>query len=106
MASSSIKTTSVTKNTIGNILGVLSIIIALTMTLLIVNFLSGFIEIKDLQGLPILVPAFVAPFSAACGIIGYFLNRGKISLFGIIFNIILFLVPFVYMILGTLFLGV
>jgi len=106
MVNSNIETRNGTKGTIGNTLGGISIGVALIMALFIVNFLTGFIDFKKLEGMPILIPIFLAPFSGACGFIGYYLNKGKLSLFGIIFNIIMFLVPFVYMILGTLIFGV
>lgn len=105
MAHSSIEKTSSTKNAIGNALGTISVAVAVIMALFIINFLTGFIEFKDLQGMPILVPLFVAPISGACGIIGYYLNKGKLSLWGIIVNIVMFLVPFAYFILGTLIFG-
>ena len=89
-----------------SILGGISVAFAVVLAALVLNFLTGLIPLDKLQGLPIVMPLVLAPIGAIIGFIGYRISKGKLSLWGIIFNIVMFLVPIFYNILGTLIFGV
>lgn len=93
------------KNTL---LGKISIGIAV---LLIIVFMNEFIQIipthkTKLQGILILLPIVVSPIGAILGLLPLRKNKDVIAKWGVILNIILFLCPILYMILGTLIFGV
>ncbi|MGF9772953.1 hypothetical protein ABEX30_10935 [Priestia aryabhattai] len=90
----------------GSVLGGISIAFAVVLAALVLNFLIGLISLDKLEGLPIVMPLVLAPIGAIIGFIGYRINKCKLSLFGIIFNILIFLVPIFYNIFGTLIFGV
>jgi len=85
-----------------SILGGISVAFAVVLAALVLNFLTGLIPLDKLQGLPIVMPLVLAPIGAIIGFIGYRISKGKLSLWGIIFNIVMFLVPIFYNIFGTL----
>lgn len=87
------------------ILGLISIFIPTVLTVLIINFLFDIVSLK-IQGLPIIMPFVLCPIGAVFGFIGYRINKDKIALVGIIFNIVLFIFPILYHVLGTLIGGV
>lgn len=86
-------------------LGVLSILFPIVLGLLILNFFTDIIPLEKIQGLPVLMPLFLYPFGAVIGFLGYKRNRDTLSLVGIIANVVLFLFPIFYHILGTLIMG-
>lgn len=88
-----------------SILGVLSILFPIVLGLLIVNFFTDIIPLEKIQGLPVLMPLFVCPIGAVIGFLGYKRSRDTLSLVGIIANVVLFLFPVFYHILGTLIMG-
>ncbi|QJX80369.1 hypothetical protein FDZ14_30240 (plasmid) [Priestia megaterium] len=89
--------------------GSISIIYFIINTLLIVNFFTEVVDggnlFGELEGMPILAPAFLAPIAVVPSIFGYTTKKDKLCLWGIILCSILFLFPFAYMILGTLIFG-
>lgn len=89
-----------------SVLGGISIAFAVVLAALVLNFLTGLIPLDKLEGLPIVMPLVLAPIGAIIGLIGYRINKCKLSLWGIIFNIVMFLVPIFYNIFGTLMFGV
>ncbi|MED3881943.1 hypothetical protein [Priestia megaterium] len=89
-----------------SILDEISISFAVVLAALVLNFLTGLISLNKLEGLPIVMPLVLAPIGAIIGLIEYRINKYKLSLFGIIFNILMFLVPIFYNIFGTLIFGV
>jgi ABC-type polysaccharide/polyol phosphate export permease len=89
-----------------SVLGGISIGFAVILAVLALNFLTGLILLDKLEGLPIVMPLVLAPIGAIIGLIGYRINKCKLSLWGIIFNILMFLVPIFYNIFGTLIFGV
>jgi ABC-type polysaccharide/polyol phosphate export permease len=86
-------------------LGVLSILFPIVLGLLILNFFTDIIPLEKIQGLPVLMPLFVCPIGAVIGFLGYKRSRDTLSLVGIIANVVLFLFPVFYHILGTLIMG-
>ncbi|WP_456364512.1 hypothetical protein [Priestia aryabhattai] len=89
-----------------SVLGGISIAFAVVLAALVLNFLTGLIPMDKLQGLPIVMPLVLGPIGAIIGFVGYRMNKDKLSLWGIILNIVMFLVPIVYNIVGTLVSGV
>lgn len=84
-----------------SILGGLSIAVAAVLAALVINFFTDIIPLKELEGLPLFMPIPLAPIGAVLGFVGYRAFRDKLSLWGIISNIILFLVPVLYLNIGT-----
>ncbi|MEN1938931.1 hypothetical protein AAIE21_26260 [Paenibacillus sp. 102] len=103
MANSSVEVKKQGKN---SILGGISITIAVILAALVINFLTGLVPLEKIQGLPMIMPFPIAPIGAIIGFIGYRMNKDKLSLWGIILNIVMFLVPIVYNIVATLLFGV
>ncbi|WP_350301393.1 hypothetical protein [Peribacillus frigoritolerans] len=81
--------------------GLISVLIPSVLTLLIINFLFDIVSLK-IQGMPLVFPFILCPIGAIFGFVGYKMNRDKLSLAGIIFNIILFLFPILYNIVAIL----
>lgn len=52
------------------------------------------------------MPFIIAPIGAIIGFVGYRMNKDTWSLWGIILNIVMFLVPIVYNVVAILFFGV
>ena len=88
-----------------SVLGGISIALATIFAALVINFLTGFVPFEKIQGLPMIMPLPLAPIGAILGFIGYRMSKDKLSLWGIILNIAMFLVPIVYNIVATLIFG-
>ncbi|MGG4265885.1 hypothetical protein [Peribacillus simplex] len=84
--------------------GLISILIPSVLTLLIINFLFDIFSLK-IQGMPLVFPFILCPIGAILGFVGHQMRRDKLSLVGIIFNIILFLFPILFNIVATITLG-
>ncbi|MDQ0159482.1 hypothetical protein [Alkalibacillus salilacus] len=89
-----------------SLLGVVSTIIPFVLLVLIINFFLGLVPIDKIQGLPLIFPIILCPIGAIIGFVSYRLHKDKLSLIGIVFNIILFLFPIVYHVFGILAFGV
>ncbi|GAB6254542.1 MULTISPECIES: hypothetical protein [Peribacillus] len=76
-------------------LGLISILIPTVLTILIINFLFDIVSLK-IQGMPLVFPFLVCPIGAIIGFVGYKMNRNKLPLVGLVFNIILFVFPILY----------
>ena len=90
------------------LLGKISIGIAIILVLVISNEFIQFFPTHEtkLQGALILSPSFIAPIGVILGLIPLRKNKDNLAKWGVILNIILFLFPILYMILGTLIGGV
>ncbi|MFD2705847.1 hypothetical protein [Salibacterium lacus] len=88
------------------ITGVVSVGIPLLLLFLILNFFSGLIPMDNMQGLPVILPIFLCPIGAVIGFVSYRLYKDKWSLIGIVFNIVMFLFPILYHVIGTVIFGV
>ena len=85
---------------------IVSLVISSILLLLFINVFLDVIPLYDtIQGLPLILPAFIAPIGIIIGAIGYSNFKNRLGLFGLVSNIIMFLLPFVYMIGGTLIFG-
>lgn len=83
-----------------SILGFLSVLIPSVLTVFIINFLFEIVPLK-IQGLPIVLPFIVCPVGAILGFFSYTINRNKLALFGLIFNIVLFIFPVLFNVIAT-----
>ena len=94
------------KFTIQKLLIILSLVISSSLFLLFMNTFLGVIPLNEsIQGLPLLLPFFIAPVGIIIGLIGYLNLRNKLGVFGLVSNVVMFLLPFIYMIGGTLLFG-
>jgi hypothetical protein len=89
-------------------LGKISIGIAIILLLVIGNEFTQVFPTHQtkLQGGLILLPLFVAPIGIALGLISLRKSKNGLAKWSVIFNIILFLFPMLYMTLGTVLFGV
>ncbi|WP_054860767.1 hypothetical protein [Gracilibacillus sp. JCM 18860] len=93
-------------NIIFKAFSILSLTISGSLLLLFVNTFVDVIPLRQfIQGIPIILPAFVAPFGVLFGFVGYLNMRNKLGLYGILSNIFMFLLPFIYIMGGTLIFG-
>ncbi len=90
----------------GNGLGIIYCIIPLIILLLNLNWFFKITSFQKLQGMPLLI----APFIGLIGLVLCFISLKKSShkfvKVGLISNIILLVLPFLYMFLGTLIGGI
>lgn len=87
-------------------LKIFSIFIPTVLTILIINRLFDIIYIPKIEGLPLMLPMFLCPVPAFIAFITYYIDRDKLSLIGIMFNVVLFvLFPYGYGIIVTLLFG-
>lgn len=91
---------------LSHILGAVSVLIPFLLLVLIINFFAGVVAIGEFSGLPILMPIILCPIGAVIGLAAYRLNKDKLSLTGIVLNMILFLIPILYHLIGTVIFGV
>lgn len=92
------------KNT-GNILGIISLTIALVIFLPILNWFFKITPYQSLQGLPLLVAPFLSLIGFVFGIISIKISSNKFGKCGIVSNVVLFLLPSLYWYLGTFIFG-
>lgn len=88
------------------ILGVSSLVLGLINFILIINFIFQLTPFQYLEGMPVLVPVVSAPILVLIAAISFRKTRDRVSKVSIIFNGVLFLIPFLYMYGGTLQFGV
>ena len=90
------------------LLGKISIGIAIILVLVIINEFVQILPTHEtkLQGALLLSPLLIAPVGVIFGLIPLKKNKDDLAKWGVILNIILFLFPTLYMILGTTLFGV
>ncbi|MGG3574610.1 hypothetical protein ABES25_05680 [Bacillus gobiensis] len=93
------------KNSVIWIIELISIIIPSVLTLLIINSFTEIVPLK-IQVLPIIMPILFCPIGELLGFISYKKYRDKLSLVGIVFNIVLFLFSAFYPIIAVFLFGV
>ncbi len=84
---------------------VISLAIPIVVTILIINVFFGLFPLPKLQGLSVMFPIFSSPLGIILGFIGLRKYKDKASLWGIIANGVLGVVPFAYWTLGVLIWG-
>lgn len=87
-------------------LGIISVLIPFVLLILIINFFAGWVSIDKNQGLPIIMPIILCPIGVVLGLVSFRVKKDRLSLTGIVLNIILFLFPILYHFIGTLVFGV
>lgn len=86
----------------GSLVGALSVAIPVLMILLILNWFFTITPYQKLSGLPILIVPFVSIIGFVLGIISVKLGSRSIGKLGIASNIVLFVLPSLYWVIGTL----
>lgn len=92
------------KNTV-NIFSIISFIIPIFIFILILNWFFGITPYQKLGGLPLMLTPLICPIGILFGVLSIRITPNKLGIWSIIFNGILILLPFLYWILGTIFLG-
>ncbi|MFJ8265371.1 hypothetical protein [Peribacillus asahii] len=82
-----------------------SILLPVLLIMLIINFVYGIIP-TVFQGLPVFLPLIFCPIGIVLALISYRADKNKWSKIGLVSNAVLFFVPFVWMIGGTVLFGV
>ncbi|OPZ89369.1 MAG: hypothetical protein BWY74_02757 [Firmicutes bacterium ADurb.Bin419] len=88
-----------------NILSLISLSMSLTIFLLIANWLFKITPFQKLAGMPLLIAPFVGVIGFVLSFISFKQATNKLSMMSLICNVIIFVFPFLYWILGTLFFG-
>ncbi|KUO75500.1 MAG: hypothetical protein APF77_22565 [Clostridia bacterium BRH_c25] len=91
---------------IGNMLGVISIVIPAIVFMLILNWYFKLTQYQRLEGLPLLIAPFAGFMGFITGYASLKIYANKFAKSGMAANVVLFLLPFAYWILGTLIFGV
>lgn len=90
----------------GNVLGIISLVIALILLLLILNWFFKITSYQKFQGLPLLITPFISPLGFVFGVLSIIVSpNNKFGKYGCICNAILFTLSFLYCYLGTLIFG-
>lgn len=87
------------------IIGIISFIIPLIMTLLIFNWYFQITSYQKYQGLPLILTPITSIIGIILANISFKNNFNKLAKLSIIFNVILFFLPFLYWTLGTIIWG-
>lgn len=85
--------------------GAISIGIASTLFLFVLNFFIQIVDTPKMQGLPVLISPVVSLAGFTFGFIGFNKNKNIVTLLGIICNTILFIFPFAYWFIATILYG-
>lgn len=91
---------------VGNVLGIISLVIALILLLLILTWFFEITSYQKLEGLPLLINLFISPLGFVFGVLSIIVSpNNKFGKYGCICSAILFKLPFLYWYLGTLIFG-
>lgn len=85
---------------------VLSYVLFFTPFILICNFLFNIVPLERIQGMPVFLPLLFCPIGIFFALRAYKTRKRAISFIGAIANVLLFLFPIMYMIIGTALFGV
>ncbi len=88
-----------------SIFGIISLMIALITFLLILNWFFQITPYQKLEGLPLMITPVTGTIGFIFGAISTNISSNKLGRWGIISNVILFLLPWLYWILGTAIFG-
>ncbi|GEM_PF-4045504 len=88
-----------------SIFGIISVGIAVVLVLLFANWHFKIVPFKN-SGISFFLPVFIAPVGIVFGLIGFFRQEGdKLSIWGIISNMALWVFPWVFWIAAVLIKG-
>ena len=93
------------KNT-GNVLGIISFTIPLIIFLFILNWFFQITPFQKYQGLPLLIAPPIGTIGLVLSLVSLKKSSNKLVKVGVISNILLIVLPYLYMFLGTLLWGV
>ena len=85
-----------------NKLTVFSLCIAGFLVVMLLNFFLKIVPLEKLQGLPVIIPLFIAPMGFIPALISLKKGKNNIALLGVILNLALWLFPAGYFIIGTI----
>jgi hypothetical protein len=85
-----------------DLFGIISLCITGVMLLLILNWFFKITPFQKLQGMPLLLTPFTCTAGFLLGLISYSKSRSSISKWGMLSNVVLFVLPFLYWFLGAL----
>ena len=90
-----------------SIFGIVSLSIAVALSVLILNHFLQIVPLQKtkFQGLAVLLPIVISPIGIITGIIGLRKARDRMSLLGVVVNLLLFSFPMFYWVVGTLIWG-
>lgn len=91
---------------IGNILGIISIVMPIMVFILILNWFFKLTSFQQFQGMSLLAAPIVGVIGFALALAAGKMTASRCAKFGIASNVVLFALPFIYWILGTLIFGV
>ncbi|PEY42173.1 hypothetical protein CN354_04640 [Bacillus cereus] len=80
---------------------IISISIPVLLILLIVNFINEII-LTVFQGVSLVVPLFLCPIGFILAIFSYTVDKSNGAKIGIVLNVLVFLIPFILLIRGTM----
>ena len=83
-----------------------SYLLFLVPLLFFVNFWFDIVKLEKIQGLPVFFPLVFCSFGLFFASKAYQIQKSALTLGAIIVNSVLFLFPFIYMIVGTAIFGV
>ncbi|WP_243153387.1 hypothetical protein [Senegalia massiliensis] len=89
----------------GNIISIISFIIPLIMTLFILNWYFKITPYQRYQGLPLMLTPIASIIGIILANISFKRHSNNLAKLSIIFNTLLFFLPFAYWILGTIIWG-
>lgn len=93
------------RGVIANVIGGISLGISSIMIVLILNWFFTITPYQKLEGMPLLITPFITPIGFIMGVISFKISRNTFGKWGVISNVILFILPFLYWYLGTLIFG-
>lgn len=93
------------RGVVANVIGSISLGISLIIIVLILNWFFKITPYQKLEGMPLLITPFITPIGFIMGVISLKISRNTFGKWGIISNVVLFILPFLYWYLGTLIFG-
>lgn len=83
-------------------MGIISLAIPLIIFMFILNWFFKITPYQKLEGTPLMLTPLICPIGILFGFMSIKTELNKLGKLGIIFNVILITLPFLYWILGTL----
>ncbi len=90
---------------LSDIIGFAAVLIPLIMFALIINWFFKITPFQQAEGMPLLIAPIFCIVGFILGFLSFKMSGNKLGIAGIICNSIIFLLPFLYIFLGTLFFG-
>ncbi len=94
------------KKDTGNLYGIISIAIPSMTLIFILNWLFKLTQFQQFQGMFLLAAPIMSIIGFALALTSAKMRAGRLARWGIVSNAVIFILPFIYWILGTLIYGV